>query len=61
VKGMRYGCGSGGGGGHWGYGYGVRSFLTKEEKLAMLKEYKEDLEKEVEGVEERIKELSSSK
>ena len=55
---MRYGCG---GGGHWGYGYGVRSFLTKEEKLAMLKEYKEDLEKEVEGVEERIKELSSSK
>jgi hypothetical protein len=25
----------------------------------MLKEYKEDLEKEVEGVEERIKELSS--
>ena len=60
VKGMRYGCG-GGGGGHWGYGYGVRSFLTKEEKLAMLKEYKEDLEKEVEGVEERIKELSSSK
>jgi hypothetical protein len=59
VKGMRYGCG--GGGGHWGYGYGVRSFLTKEEKLAMLKEYKEDLEKEVEGVEERIKELSSSK
>jgi hypothetical protein len=60
VKGMRYGCGSGGGGGHWGYGYGVRSFLTKEEKLAMLKEYKEDLEKEVEGVQERIKELSSS-
>jgi hypothetical protein len=59
VKGMRYGCGSGGGG-HWGYGYGVRSFLTKEEKLAMLKEYKEDLEKEVEGVQERIKELSSS-
>jgi hypothetical protein len=58
---MRYGCGGGGGGGHWGYGYGVRTFLTKEEKLAMLKEYKEDLEKEVEGVEERIKELSSSK
>ena len=49
---MRYGCG-----GHWGYG--ARSFLTKEEKLAMLKEYKEDLEKEVQGVEERIKELSS--
>ena len=54
VKGMRYGCG-----GHWGWGYGVRTFLTKEEKLAMLKEYKEDLEKEVQGIEERIKELSS--
>ena len=50
---MRYGCG----GGDWSYGR--RSFLTNEEKLAMLKEYKEDLEKEVEGVEERIKELSS--
>ena len=48
---MRYGCGS-------GWGYGGRSFLTKEEKLAMLKEYKEDLEKEIHGVEERIKELS---
>jgi hypothetical protein len=53
VRAMRHGCG-----GYWGH-YGVRSFLTKEEKLAMLKEYKEDLEKEVEGVEERIKELSS--
>jgi hypothetical protein len=53
VKGMRYGCGGG------GWGYGARSFLTKEEKLVMLKEYKEDLEKEVKGVEERIKELSA--
>ena len=53
VIGMRYGCGGG------GWSYGRRSFLTNEEKLAMLKEYKEDLEKEVEGVEERIKELSS--
>ena len=50
---MTNGCGGG------GWGYGARSFLTKEEKLAMLKEYKEDLEKEVKGVEERIKELSS--
>jgi hypothetical protein len=48
---MRYGCS-----GSWGYG--VRSFLTKEEKLTMLKEYKEYLQKEVEGVEERIKEIS---
>jgi len=49
---MRHGCG-----GHWGYG--PRTFLTKEEKLTMLEEYKEDLEKEVKGVEERIKDLSS--
>jgi hypothetical protein len=54
VKGMRYGYGCGG-----GWSYGGRSFLTKEEKLAMLKEYKEDLEKEVKGVEERIMELSA--
>jgi hypothetical protein len=53
---MRYGYGCGGGG---GWSYGGRSFLTKEEKLAMLKEYREDLEKEVAGVEERIKELSA--
>jgi hypothetical protein len=45
---MRYGCGGA------GWSYGGRSFLTNEEKLAMLKEYKEDLEKEVKGVEERI-------
>lgn len=52
VKGMRYGC--------WGAGgYGTRSFLTKEERLDMLKEYKEELEKEVKGVEERIKELGA--
>jgi len=53
---MRYGYGCGGGG---GWSHSGRSFLTKDEKLAMLKEYKEDLEKEVEGVEERIKELSA--
>lgn len=52
VKGMGYGC--------CGPGiYGGRGFLTKEERLAMLKEYKDDLEKEVKGVEERIKELSA--
>ena len=57
-KEMRYGYGYGCGGGGWSYGE-RRSFLTKEEKLTMLKEYKEDLEKEVKGVEERIKELSA--
>jgi hypothetical protein len=58
-KKMRYGYGYGcGGGGAWSHS--GRSFLTKEEKLSMLREYKEDLEKEVKGVEERIKELSST-
>jgi hypothetical protein len=52
MKGMGYGCGG-------GWSYGGRSFLSKEERLALLKEYKEDLEKEVKGVEERIKELSA--
>ncbi len=40
-----------------GCGTTSRSFLTKEEKLEMLQEYKEALEKEAKGVEERIKEL----
>ena len=53
VKGMGYGCCSGTG------GYTGRSFLTKEERLAMLKEYRDDLQKEVKGVEERIKELAA--
>ena len=34
-----------------------RSFLTKEEKVQMLKDYKDSLEKETQGVKERIKEL----
>ena len=36
---------------------GPRHFLTKEEKVEMLKEYKSDLEKEAKGVGERIVEL----
>jgi hypothetical protein len=35
----------------------ARSFLTKEERIALLKEYLQDLEKESQGVAERIKEL----
>ena len=38
----------------------ARSFLTKEERIGLLKEYKDDLEKEREGVVERIKELEAS-
>ena len=36
-----------------------RGFLTREEKASLLKEYKNDLEKEVKGVSERIKELET--
>jgi hypothetical protein len=36
---------------------GTRNFLTREERISLLKEYKEDLEKEVQGITERIKEL----
>jgi hypothetical protein len=35
----------------------ARSFLTREEKVELLKEYRNDLEKEAQGVSERIKEL----
>lgn len=37
----------------------ARSFLTREEKVSMLREYKNDLEREVQGVAERIKELEN--
>ena len=42
-------------------GMGGRSFLSKEEKLEMMKEYKEALEKEAKGVSERIRELEKEK
>ncbi len=35
----------------------ARSFLTKEERVSMLKDYKADLDKESQGVAERIKDL----
>ena len=38
-----------------------RNFLTNEEKTEMLKEYKQELEKEVAGISERIKELERNK
>jgi len=37
-----------------------RNFLTKGEKIEMLKEYKESLEKEAKGVAERIKEMEKN-
>ncbi len=39
---------------------GVRNFLTKDEKIEMLREYKETLEKEAKGVGERIKDLEKN-
>jgi hypothetical protein len=39
---------------------GPRNFLTKDEKVEMLKEYKEQLDKESKGVAERIKELAEA-
>ncbi|MBI4181864.1 MAG: hypothetical protein HY520_02770 [Candidatus Aenigmarchaeota archaeon] len=36
---------------------GTRSFLTREEKVKMLEEYKDELDKESQGVAERIREL----
>lgn len=38
----------------------ARSFLTKEERIELLKEYKQDLENESRGVAERIKELETA-
>ena len=38
----------------------MRNFLTKEEKIEILKEYRESLEKESKGVMERIKELEKN-
>jgi len=48
---MGYGC--------YGSSY-TRSYLTKEEKIQILKEYHQDLKREVQGVEERIKELEAN-
>lgn len=38
----------------------MRNFLTKEEKLEILKRYKENLEKEAKGVSERIKDIEKN-
>jgi len=38
----------------------TRSFLTKEERVSLLKEYKEDLDKESQGVGEKIADLEKN-
>ena len=40
--------------------YSGRNYFTKEEKIEMLKEYKDSLEKEAKGVGERIRELEKA-
>jgi len=35
----------------------ARTFITKDERIGMLNEYKDYLEKEAQGVSERIKDL----
>jgi hypothetical protein len=52
---VEMGCGC------YGSGYQrARSFLTKEERIALLKEYQDELDKEMQGVSERIKQLEAS-
>ena len=36
---------------------GHRRFLSREEKIELLEKYRNDLEKEIEGVKQRIEEL----
>ncbi len=40
---------------------GERNFLTREEKIEMLNEYKDYLDKESKGVTERIRDLEKKK
>ena len=46
---MQYGC------------CGGRGFLTREEKLEALEEYKNSFEQEVKGVSEKVNELRKAK
>lgn len=46
--------------GYCGTEYKSRSFLTKEEKVQLLKEYNQELERESQGVKEKIKELETA-
>ena len=37
-----------------------KNFLTKEEKVQLLKEYNQELEREAQGVKEKIKDLEAA-
>lgn len=43
--------------GYCGFSSKGSTYLTREEIVEILKEYKQDLERESRGIEERIKEL----
>jgi hypothetical protein len=43
--------------GYCGVSFKGSSFLTRDEIVEILKEYKQDLERESRGIDERIKEL----
>ena len=60
----RYGIHGGDNMGYGCCGVGVdrmRSFLTRDEKISLLKEYKENLQKEIQGLTEKIKDLEEKK
>ncbi|MCA1813945.1 MAG: DUF5320 domain-containing protein [Halobacteriales archaeon] len=42
-----------------GPGWGGRRYFSREERQAWLKEYAEELENELKGVKERLKELEA--
>ena len=39
----------------------MRNFLTRDEKISLLKEHKENLEKEIKGITEKINDLEEKK
>ena len=52
VKTMGYGCGG-------ACGPNGRRYLSKEERMQMLRDYQKDLENELQGVKERLQELAA--
>lgn len=52
VNTMSDNCGS-------GCGYGGRRYLSKDERATMLKDYQKELENELQGVKERLQELTA--
>jgi len=49
------------GGGFWKCCSPMRRFLTVDEEIERLKEYEEELKKEIEGIRRRVQELKKEK